>query len=301
MEIALIFVIDGTEVTRDFKETEPIINIYCRINYKRGVYTQRISFDGVELMDLGGMTLIHDTELTQHSRLFCETRNTREQIKDFEEYKDLVETNPYDLVYVNHQSEAICEIAVSRNGWMIEKVHDKTEKLCVIAVETTPEALEIIENQTYKICAKALVHGGSRKRIFELVKHQNEKLCAIAIYMNPDNFKLVRRQKRFLCTLAVRLKPVLIDFVEKPGLKICVLAAMFDVNILEKVEKQHPDLCKEVIKRCPSKINSVRDPKLRSELEEFFADPATDKRPFKVDFDGHNEIKKLVEFIRRVR
>ena len=293
--VVLIFDIDGAEVSHDFGDQCTMILIYNKINRGRKVYSQNIFFEGVNILDWGRMTKICETELTQHSRLTCSNKYSDLQIRDFNEYKSLVETNPKDLIYVDHQTEEICKIALRKDGFMLSKVKDKTENLCITAVLQNPAVLEIIENQTQDICLAALLRD-IKGRVFRFVKDQYPIVCSLAVYRDPDNFKLVKKQSKNLCLLAISRKPVMIDHVENVTKKMCILAASLVVEILSKVQNQHIDLCKEVMRRDPSKITEIKNENLRLEMEEYILK----KRPRRrINFDGQKKVEELITFLRK--
>ena len=290
MEITLIFNIEGIDVSHDFKESSTMRYISRKINKDKGVYSQDIFFEGTNILDWGELTRIRDTELAQQSRLICKNKNSDSQIKDFHEYKSLVGTNARDLIYVNHQTEDICLIAVKRDGLMISAIHDKTEKLCVAAVRQNPAALQLIENQTPFICLMAIMKDFTG-RVFRYVKCQDKLICSIAVYRCPKNIKLIDKPSKRLCLLAIDRDPMMIDYIENVLKSMCILAARRDINILSKVEHQHIDLCKEVMRRDPTKLSQIRDSDVRQEMEEYIK---LGKRSRKINFDGRQKVRDLI-------
>jgi len=88
----------------------------------------------------------------------------------------------------------------------------------------------------------------------------------------------------------------MIDHVENVTKKMCILAASLDVDILRKVKNQYVDLCKEVMRRDPTKITEIKNENLRLEMEEYILK----KRPRRrINFDGRKKVEDMISFLRK--
>ena len=47
----------------------------------------------------------------------------------------MVEEDPYNLKYINNQTEEMCLVAVRQDGWVLQYVKEQTEEMCFIAVQ----------------------------------------------------------------------------------------------------------------------------------------------------------------------
>ena len=99
------------------------------------------------------------------------------------------------------QTEEICEVAIQRNPFIIERIINKTPRLCELAVMrySIIIALLNIEEQTEKICKIAVQRSGYA---LKFVTKQTLEICEIALQKNIRVYRLVKPE--ILCKIAIQ-------------------------------------------------------------------------------------------------
>jgi hypothetical protein len=176
-----------------------------------------------------------------------------------QEEKDMamVLLNPFDLKFVQNQSDAIIfaaiaedgralefvknqtnEIAlaaVSSNGSALKFVVDKTNEIALAAVMQYPRALEHVENQTLKVCMAAVSEDAYA---LQYIIDQTDDAAIAAVSRNGAALQYVKNQTQKICLIAVSQDGWALKHVQNQNLEIAIAAFSDDYRTIECIKYQ---------------------------------------------------------------
>jgi tryptophan 2,3-dioxygenase len=88
-----------------------------------------------------------------------------------------IKENPFNLMYVDEQTDEMCLAAVEQDGRALEYVKNQTYEICLAAVKEDYEVLSIVKNQTPELCMAAVQHDG-----FAITK-MKKKMMTLPIFI----------------------------------------------------------------------------------------------------------------------
>lgn len=109
------------------------------------------------------------------------------------------------LEYIKNQTEAICLVAVKKDGGALRYVENQTEKICLAAVKQNGWSLDHVQEQTEEICLAAVKNEGLA---IQHVKNQTEKICIAAVKNDHFAFNYVENQTNKVCLAALSESPM---------------------------------------------------------------------------------------------
>lgn len=98
---------------------------------------------------------------------------------------ELIDHNPEILKYLNNNDE-VKEMAVHKNGLLLQHITNKTTKICDIAFKNNPGAIKFIPQnlRTRDMCINAVLHDHT---LFDMVpqKFMDNDLCLFVLFKDP--------------------------------------------------------------------------------------------------------------------
>ena len=91
---------------------------------------------------------------------------------------DIVRDTPLALALIEDQTEAICRVAVSVNGFAIVFVKHQTWVICMTAIKNNPHTIQFVIDQTRDLCFQAIKDDW---RTLKHIKNQTYEICKSAL------------------------------------------------------------------------------------------------------------------------
>jgi hypothetical protein len=97
-----------------------------------------------------------------------------------------IKDNPWNLRFIENQSEEICRLAIRQRPRVLQYVIHQTEEICLYAIKKDGSVIEFIKDQTVNICLAFLKHDSDGSA---------ESYKYINIVPNPSHKETLRNLK----------------------------------------------------------------------------------------------------------
>lgn len=177
-----------------------------------------------------------------------------------------VELDGHNLDDVPHvfRTEELCLKAIQSNPYAIKYIEHQTETYIINAIHTNPKCIKYITNITPEIELMAVkINGTAIKHI----KSPSNELCIEAIKNNPKAIKYIPDQTYQLCMMAIGIKPSVIKYIKNQLPEICFHAINKDFRVMELINNPTLSFCKFACIIQPKALGYIKDYEIRKDCE----------------------------------
>ena len=207
--------LSGTEFNEKYKNINfyKLTNkseIHNKFQFKDGINIDTISFNPHSSCKAGGiyfteeskigmwtdysnekMTFIRKVTILDDAEVYIEDHKFKadtiilgakilieEFIETYDDISQFIIQTPSNIRYIKNQTEELCKLAVSQDGFALQYVQNQTEEICKLAVSQNGIAVIYVKNQTEELCKLAVSQNGIA---LQYVQNQTEEICKLAV------------------------------------------------------------------------------------------------------------------------